>query len=114
MAETTFNTAAGQTIAREMLICYLNTGTAASPTWSPIGKRVEETSEEYDWNEETKTDRHNRHKPCRSAPFSYEPVFGDRTMPFSAAALSVFLRTTPATSSTSPVFTAPGAVMSGI
>ena len=56
MADNTFNTTAGQTIAREMLICYLNTGTAASPTWSPIGKRVEETSEEYDWNEETKTD----------------------------------------------------------
>ncbi|MCR5138496.1 MAG: hypothetical protein K6C12_15615 [Oscillospiraceae bacterium] len=30
-----FNTPAGQTVARELLICYLNTGTAATPVWSP-------------------------------------------------------------------------------
>lgn len=56
MADNTFNTTAGQTVGREMLIAYLNTGTQTSPTWSPIGKRVEDSSEEFDWGEETKTD----------------------------------------------------------
>ena len=53
---TTFNTTAGQTIAREMLIVYLNTGTSEEPVWSPVGKRVEDSSEEMDWGEETKQD----------------------------------------------------------
>ncbi len=52
----TFNTIAGQTIAREQLICYLNTGTYASPVWSAIGTRVEDSSLEYDWSEETSQD----------------------------------------------------------
>lgn len=56
MAELTFNTPSGQTVAREMLIAYLNTGETESPTWSAIGKRVEDSSEEMDWGEETKKD----------------------------------------------------------
>ena len=44
MADLTFNTPSGQTIARELLIAYLNTGTASAPVWSPLGKRVEESS----------------------------------------------------------------------
>ena len=36
LPDISFNTNAGQTIAREMLIVYLNTGTAASPVWSAI------------------------------------------------------------------------------
>ncbi len=52
MADT-FNVTAGQTIARELMIAYLNTGTSASPTWSPLGTRVEDSSAEYDWGEET-------------------------------------------------------------
>lgn len=52
----TFNTTAGQTVGRELLIAYLNTGTNSSPTWSPIGKRVEDSSAEYDWSDETKQD----------------------------------------------------------
>ena len=56
MADMNFNTTAGQTVARELLICYLNTGTADNPVWSPIGKRVEDSSAEYDWQEETKND----------------------------------------------------------
>ncbi len=31
MADLTFNTPSGQTIARELLIAYLNTGTASAP-----------------------------------------------------------------------------------
>ena len=59
MPETTFdfNTPAGQTIARELLIAYLNVAdepeARETPTWAPIGKRVEDSSEEMDWSEET-------------------------------------------------------------
>ena len=56
MADLTFNTAAGAVVERKLLVLYLNTGSSASPTWSPIGKRVEDSSQEYDWGEETKTD----------------------------------------------------------
>lgn len=57
MADYEFNTAEGQTIDRALLIAYLNTGTSSSsPTWSPIGKRVEDSSQEFDWSEETKQD----------------------------------------------------------
>ena len=52
----TFNTPEGQTIGREQLVLYLNTGTSGSPTWSPIGTRVEDSSMEYDWGEETSQD----------------------------------------------------------
>lgn len=56
MAEYTFTTQAGQTVARELLVAYLNTGTQESPVWSPVGKRVEDSSAEYDWSTETKKD----------------------------------------------------------
>ena len=57
MADYEFNTTEGQTIDRALLIAYLNTGTSSSsPTWSPIGKRVEDSSQEFDWGEETKQD----------------------------------------------------------
>lgn len=50
---TVFNTPAGQTIARELMIAYLNTGTSSAPVWSPFGKRTTDSSIEYDWSEET-------------------------------------------------------------
>ena len=56
MADYTFNTTPGQTVGRELLIAYLNTGTNSEPVWSPIGKRVEDSSAEYDWSDETKQD----------------------------------------------------------
>ena len=56
VADLTFNTTAGNTVERELMIAYLNTGTSQSPTWSPIGKRVEDSSIELDWSEETKND----------------------------------------------------------
>lgn len=56
MADLTFNTQAGQTVERKKYILYLNTGTGSSPVWSPVGKRVEDSSAEYDWQEESKTD----------------------------------------------------------
>ena len=54
--DLTFNTPSGQTIARELLIAYLNTGTAAAPVWSPLGKRVEDSSTELDWENEISRD----------------------------------------------------------
>lgn len=56
MADYAFNTTPGQTIARELLIAYLNTGDHDTPIWSPIGKRVTDSSAEYDWGEETSQD----------------------------------------------------------
>lgn len=56
MSDLTFATPEGQTIDRELLIAYLNTGTKESPTWSAIGKRVEDSSEEMDWGQENKQD----------------------------------------------------------
>ena len=56
MADVTFNTDAGVIVARELMIADLNTGSASTPTWSPVGKRVEDSSAEYDWAEETKND----------------------------------------------------------
>lgn len=56
MADYAFNTTPGQTIARELLIAYLNTGDHDTPVWSPIGRRVTASSAEYDWGEETSQD----------------------------------------------------------
>lgn len=56
MADLTFNTTAGRPAGRELLATYLNTGTASEPVWSPIGKRVEDSSIEFDWQTETKVD----------------------------------------------------------
>lgn len=56
MADMTFNTPVGQTVARELLIAYLNTGTKEVPVWSPVGKRVEDSSIEMDWGTESKVD----------------------------------------------------------
>ena len=56
MPDTTFNTQQGQTIARENLVLYMNTGTAQSPTWSAIGKRVDDSSMDIDWGDDTTQD----------------------------------------------------------
>ena len=54
--DLTFNTAAGAVVARKMLLLFLNTGSSETPAWSVIGKRVEDSSMEYDWSDESKTD----------------------------------------------------------
>ena len=53
MPDLTFNTESGKTVARELLVAYLNTGTVATPVWSPVGKRVEDSSTELDWDSNT-------------------------------------------------------------
>ncbi len=69
-----FTGTAGQTMERELLVAYLNTGTSQSPTWSPLGARVEDSSEEFDWQDETTTDilgvkRNSMKKPTITQTF---------------------------------------------
>lgn len=56
MPTSTFNTTAGQTIKRHLMILYYNTGTYASPTWEAIGKRITDSDMSFDWNSETNRD----------------------------------------------------------
>lgn len=56
MADLTFNTVSGQTIKREMLVAYLNTSATSSPVWSPLGKRVTDSEESFDWGEDSSQD----------------------------------------------------------
>ncbi len=56
MATYSFKTPKGQTINRDLLILYMNTGTPDAPKWSAIGKRVEDSSIDFDWSTETKQD----------------------------------------------------------
>lgn len=51
-----FNTPPGQTIDRKLYLCCGNYGTSAAPQWGKLGKRVEDSSAEMDWSEETKQD----------------------------------------------------------
>lgn len=48
--------AAGASVARELLIAYLNVGTAAEPSWAPLGRRVTDSSQEFDWDEDSAQD----------------------------------------------------------
>lgn len=56
MEKTNFNTKENQTIGRELLILCLNTGTPEAPVWSPVGKRVADSTMSYDWKKESSTD----------------------------------------------------------
>ena len=51
-----FVTTSGQTIAREKLIAYLNTGTSGSPSWQALGLRVNDSSMGYDWGDSAEKD----------------------------------------------------------
>lgn len=54
--EFKFNVPENETIARELMISYLNVGIAAAPEWSPFGKRTTDSSIEMDWGEESSKD----------------------------------------------------------
>lgn len=56
MADLTFVNGENQAVARKLLVLYLNTGTKEAPVWSPVGKRVEDSSMDLDWQRETKND----------------------------------------------------------
>lgn len=82
MAGYTFNTTPGETIARELLIAYLNVGTQSNPEWSPLGNRVEDSSAEMDWGEETSQDilgktRTTMKKPTLTQSFDPMPLDAD-------------------------------------
>lgn len=82
MADLTFNTQAGQTIDRELLVLLLNTGTAQAPTWSPLGSRVPDSSESYEWQRDTSTDilgvvRTTMKKPQITQSFDPMPLSSD-------------------------------------
>lgn len=46
----------GQTVDRKQYLVYGNSATYDSPKWNVMGKRVEDSSAEEDWNEESITD----------------------------------------------------------
>lgn len=76
MAEYVFKTPVNQTIAREQLLLYLNTGSKEVPEWSLIGHRVEDSSMELDWQRESVKDivgatRNTMKKPIITQ--SFEP-----------------------------------------
>lgn len=58
MADTYTITTSGEGISatREMMITYLNTGTADAPVWSAMGAKVTDSNIDYDWSIETNTD----------------------------------------------------------
>ena len=56
MSAQTFNTVSGRTVARELLIAYLNTGTTSNPIWDPLGRRVQASSSDWDWASATVRD----------------------------------------------------------
>ena len=51
-----FKTPAGQTVDRKLYLVCGNYGTAQAPQWGRLGKRVEDSSAEMDWGEESKQD----------------------------------------------------------
>ena len=56
MADITFNTGSGKTVKRELLVAYLNTSTTSTAIWSPLGKRVTDSEQSYDWSEDSSQD----------------------------------------------------------
>ena len=79
MPETdlTFTTPSGQTIDRGLMIAYLNTGETSTPTWYPIGKRVESADREYDWSQESLQDILGNTWTTMKKPImtdSYDPI----------------------------------------
>lgn len=56
MPDFKFSTPAGQTVDRKLYLCCGNSGTREAPKWGRLGSRVEESSAEMDWSENTKTD----------------------------------------------------------
>ena len=56
MDDMTFVTPENQTVGRALLVLYMNTGSKEAPNWAPVGKRVEDSSMELDWQRESKKD----------------------------------------------------------
>lgn len=54
--EYSVRTVEGQTVARQLYVVYGNCGEYAEPDWHPIGKRVEDSSAELDYSDESSQD----------------------------------------------------------
>ena len=54
--DLTFNTTAGQTVARHLMVAYLNVGANETPEWAAFGKRVADSDMEMDWGQDTVQD----------------------------------------------------------
>lgn len=81
MADLDFSTPDGQTIDRELLVLYLNTGTTSSPEWSAIGKRVTDSSMDFDWSDSSEKDilgitHSTMKKPIITQSFDPLPIEG--------------------------------------
>lgn len=48
-----FSAPAGQTVERKLFVCCGNSGTYEAPVWGKVGRRVEDSSAEMDWSEES-------------------------------------------------------------
>lgn len=76
----------GESPLREQIVTYLNTGTSAQPTWSPVGRTVEDSSIDSDYSEDSKTDIfgtvwNTAKKPKREQEFSDSNLLaGDAVM----------------------------------
>lgn len=69
MAEATaFNLTAGTKAERKLLITCVNVGTSAAPEWETLGVGVEDSSIEFNLEEETKTDIIGRTSTTISKP----------------------------------------------
>ena len=83
MAEPKYTISAdtGKSAKRETLITALNTGTSTSPAWKALGKKVEDSSIDLDWGEETKKDilghvYTDAQKPAKEQEFSGNNFIG--------------------------------------
>lgn len=86
MNEYVLATEPNQTIARKNFVLYLNIGTKQSPNWAPIGRRVTDSTMDFDWSEENNIDifdtpRSIVHSPTMTQSFSgYALDSGDEAM----------------------------------
>lgn len=76
----------GVSATREMMITYVNTGTAEAPVWAAMGAKVTDSSIEYDWSIENNTDiLGNAYTSAKTAQMSQsfsgnEIIAGDSVM----------------------------------
>lgn len=68
---------AGQSASRDLLVTYLNTGTGEDPVWSAMGRSVEDSSVEYDYSLETKTDILGEIRNTAKAPATTQNFSGN-------------------------------------
>lgn len=76
-----FTAPAGKTIDRKLYLCCGNSGTYEAPVWGKVGRRVEDSSAEMDWNEESKKGIYgdtfsDMHSPIVSQSFDPLPMEG--------------------------------------